>query len=313
MAEIAAKYDPGDDGNFGLGDEAGDGEGPQKQTAREGDPAENGEDKAEDEDEGEESGYGDNDDDDDNEPPRKRAKMEHASFDFSSQSDDPNRYMESGAVRRTYDIPRKPVASQSKDNQADKRAHDIPRKPVGSQNKGRSTNTNNPAYVNNTTSDMPRPRVLNESEFWVYKTSEKGAPPFKVTKYEAEYNITDHECHVRVFPFPRAVGQEGKGFYFTESGHLKAAKGSVYKIIQLRKMVVVTPRTVELGEKFALCTVNGMTRPPEVSGNPQLGQTTEGFWVSHAGYLKFGLGVVVKIVDNLEIAVVEHPEQGSFL
>ncbi|CEL08753.1 hypothetical protein ASPCAL11898 [Aspergillus calidoustus] len=157
-------------------------------------------------------------------------------------------------------------------------------------------------------------RVINKSEFWVYKTSKEGAPEFKVTKYEAEYVINDHECLVRVSPFPRSMGQEGKGFYFTKSGHLKAAKGNVYKIIQLPKMVVVTPKgSAKEGDKFDLCTVNGMAMPPEVTGDPQLGQTVEGFWVSHAGFLKFGSGVVVKIIENLEIAIVEHPEQGVFL
>jgi hypothetical protein len=110
------------------------------------------------------------------------------------------------------------------------------------------------------------------------------------------------------------MGQQGKGFYFTESGYLKAATGKVYKIFQLPKMVVVTPRGgPEEGDRFELCTVNGMPMPPEVSGDPQLGHTVEGFWVSHAGFLKFGSGIVVKLVENLEIAAVEHPEQGSFL
>ncbi|KAL3445009.1 hypothetical protein BJX65DRAFT_310376 [Aspergillus insuetus] len=157
-------------------------------------------------------------------------------------------------------------------------------------------------------------RVINKSEFWVYKTSKEGAPPFKVAKYEAEYVFNDHECLLRVSPFPRGMGQEGKGFYFTKTGHLKAATGKVYKIIQLSKMVAVTPRGgPEEGDKFQLCTVSGMAMPPEVTGDPQLGQTVEGFWVSHAGFLKFGSGIVVKVVENLEIAVVEHPEQGSFL
>ncbi|KAL2851557.1 hypothetical protein BJY01DRAFT_244891 [Aspergillus pseudoustus] len=207
-----------------------------------------------------------------------------------------------------------------------------------SQPNGNSPNNNDKKKKEEQTS-INGERVRNTSELWVYKSSKHGTPPFKLTGFElrgrvVDYAVNDDECRVRVAPFPKLTGEEGKGLYFTQGGDFKIGAGKVLRIMHIPMFIVVTPCPREgddeegnaqdeedtrwTADRFVNFTINHYTDlPPELGTNipnkPGLGDFRVGFWVSHAGYLKIGRGAVTRVIENLELVIVDHPEKGTFV
>ncbi|KAL3467702.1 hypothetical protein BJX64DRAFT_283169 [Aspergillus heterothallicus] len=166
----------------------------------------------------------------------------------------------------------------------------------------------------------------NTSEFWVYRTSKHNTPPFKITGFEqfefpVDYAINNAECIVRVAPFPKLTGQEGRGFFITHGGNLEVATGEIINAIDLPLLVVVTPvgdgdgrDGANVAAGFVHFTINHFTQNLGLQRErPKLGDMRLGFWVSHAGLLMIGKGAVTRIIENAEFMLVDHPQLGSFL